>query len=288
MRAFLPQYDLYTPKLLQEALEMLEESPGTWVPLAGGTDLMVRFADGMLPRGKYINIWGISELKGIRDEGEEISIGALTTFTELCEHALIQKHLPLLGQAAKEVGARAIQNRGTLGGNIMNASPAADTPPVLIAYNARVECRSLEEKRSVNIDEFYIGYKETRCRKEELLTRIIIPKPKKGISGYFKKVGPRKAMVISKVVFAGTMEREKSFITQIRLGLGSVAPTVLRLRRTEESLLQKKITNDVIQVAKESLFQEVVPIDDIRSSAEYRRVVAGNLLEEFLKFQLKR
>ena len=160
MRAYLPAYELREPASLDDALAVMAAEPGAWRPFAGGTDLMVLLESGALERGRYLNIWNLRELQGISANSDEVSIGALTTYTDVRADRLLDAEFPLLGRAARETGGIAIQNRGTLGGNIANGSPAADTPPVLLVYGARLELRSIRGARQVPYADFHRGYRQ--------------------------------------------------------------------------------------------------------------------------------
>jgi CO/xanthine dehydrogenase FAD-binding subunit len=189
----------------------------------------------------------------------------------------------MLCQAASETGGLAIQNRGTLGGNIVNASPAADSPPALLAYDAQVELLSLHAVRWMPYHEFHTGYKQMIMRPEELLARIRLPRARKGMTQYYRKVGTRKAQAISKVCFAAMALLTEGVMAEVRIALGSVAPVPLRCIQTEDALRGAKIEEDTIEKAKAVFAQEIVPIDDIRSTRNYRLRVGLNLLEDFLR-----
>ncbi len=283
MRSSVSAYELRAPENLQTALATLGSEPGAWKPLAGGTDLMVLFEAGKLPHKKFISIWRLPELKGIEVTSECVTLGALATYTEIQKHPILQAEFPLLCRAAEETGGVATQNRGTLGGNIVNASPAADSPPALLVYDAEVELVSALGSRRVPYDRFHTDYKKMDLRPDELLRSIRLPRKTPGWSQYYRKVGTRKAQAISKVCFAGAACLEDGQIRDIRISLGSVAPTVLRCRKTEAVLRGQKPAPSVIAAAKQSLASEIAPIDDIRSTAAYRLRVAQNLLEEFLQ-----
>jgi len=188
----------------------------------------------------------------------------------------------MLGQAARETGGIAIQNRGTVGGNIANASPAADTPPALLAYGAEVELVSAAGTRLVPYAEFHTGYKQTVMRGDELIAAVRLPKPREGARHFYRKVGTRRAQAISKVCFAALAEVEGDSLKEVRVALGSVAPVVLRCRRTEGVLRGRPLDGDSMRAALDEIAREVTPIDDVRSTAEYRLRVAQNLLADFL------
>ena len=282
MRAYLPAYELKTPRDLPDALDTLASEPGMWRPFAGGTDLMVLFEAGKLAHQKFVNIWHLPELRGIEVSAEHVTLKALTTYTEAQAHDVLQSEFPLLCRAAAETGGLAIQNRGTLGGNIVNASPAADSPPALLVYDAQLELVSQSGARWLSYQDFHTGYKQMLLRPDELLRSIRLPRAMKGWRQYYRKVGTRRAQAISKVCFAGAARIEQGRIAEIRLALGSVAPTVVRCLRTEEFLKGRQLDEAAIGAARAQLSKEIAPIDDIRSTANYRLRVAANVLEEFL------
>jgi CO/xanthine dehydrogenase FAD-binding subunit len=282
MRSFVPDYDLRVPADLGEALAWMESEPGKWRPFAGGTDLMVLFEAGKLAHRNYVNLSTLPELKGIRVDADRITLGALTTYSEVQAHPVLRQEFPLLCRAARETGSIATQNRGTLGGNIANASPAADSPPALLVYDAELELISARGLRRVPYRTFHTGYKKMNLAPDELIRAIYMPRRMPVWRQYFRKVGPRKAQAISKVCFAGVAFAKGGLIREIRIALGSVAPIPLRCEKTESQLLGQPINSATIRAARAALDQEINPIDDIRSTVRYRRVVAGNLLEEFL------
>jgi CO/xanthine dehydrogenase FAD-binding subunit len=282
MRAYLPDYRLITPRTLAEALALLAREPGVWKPFAGGTDLMVLLEAGKLPQKNYLNIWDLNELRGIEVTEARVTIGALTTYTEIQTNPVLQNEFPMLCQAASETGGLAIQNRGTLGGNIVNASPAADSPPALLAYDAELELVSLNGLRWVPYQGFHTGYKEMNISPDELLTRIRLPRKTKELTHYYRKVGTRKAQAISKVCFAAVVGTDTGEVKDIRIALGSIAPIPLRCPKTEDVLRGQRISQLLFEIGKRELAQEIAPITDIRSTKDYRLRVSLNLLEDFL------
>jgi CO/xanthine dehydrogenase FAD-binding subunit len=260
---------LLEPRSLADALKMLRDE-GPIVPMAGCTDLYVSLNFGTLQGTRFLNLWRLDTLRTIRQRGTLLSIGALATFTDLIRSPLVNRRLPMLVSAAREVGGVQIQNRGTLGGNIANASPAGDTLPVLAAAEAVVVLQSAAGLRRVPFSSFYTGYRQTLARPDELIATIEI----EAVHGrqWFRKVGTRAAQAISKVVMAGVAGDRP------RIAIGSVAPTVVRLPKTEAILAARGSVAD----AQAALVAEITPIDDMRSTAEYRRRVAANLLARFL------
>ena len=282
MRAYVPSYQLTTPASLDDALALLDSEPGVWKPFAGGTDLMVLLEAGKLPHRNYVNIWPLRELRGIEIDNEHITLGALTTYTDVQANAVLQREFPMLCQAASETGGLAIQNRGTLGGNIINASPAADSPPALLAYDAEIELVSRNGSRWIAYDGFHTGYKQMNMRDDELLSRIRLPRTTSELKHYYRKVGTRKAQAISKVCLTAVAEVEDGRVATMRITLGSVAPIVLRCKRTEDAVRGEELNDETIARARETLMREITPIDDVRSTAGYRLRVAANLLVDFL------
>lgn len=282
VRAFVPNYELTTPASLADALALLNSEPGVWKPFAGGTDLMVLLEAGKLDHRNYVNIWGLHELRGIEVNDTHVTIGALTTYTEVQANPILRSEFPMLCQAASETGGLAIQNRGTLGGNIVNASPAADSPPALLAYDAEIELVSTRGSRWLPYQGFHTGYKQMHIEPDELLARIRMPRNTTDMTHYYRKVGTRKAQAISKVCFAAVGRIDDAQIADTRMAVGSVAPIVVRCVQTENLLQGRKIDDETLRTACDSLVQEISPIDDIRSTAKYRLQVAKNLLVDFL------
>ncbi len=275
---------------LAAALALLSEpadpQKGPWRPLAGGTDVMVQLGAGQLAVGRYVDIWAVNELRGITVLDNAIELGALTTYSEIRRHALLEREFPLLGQAARDTGAIAIQNRGTIGGNIANASPAADTPPALLVYDAELELRSASGTRTIPYASFHRGYKKMDLQPGELISKVRIPRQtaqsEQRHVHYYRKVGTRAAQAISKICLAGYAKVEGDRVIHVRLGLGSVAPTPLGCPKTESVLTQGPLTEPLVRRAEATLAYEISPIDDVRSSALYRRKVTLNLLREFV------
>ena len=282
MRAYIPNYRVVSPPDLPEALGLLATEPGVWKPFAGGTDLMVLLEAGKLPQQNYLNIWGLDELRGIEANDTHLMLGALTTYTQIQAHPILRAEFPMLCQAASETGGLAIQNRGTLGGNIVNASPAADSPPALLAYDAELELSSSTGARWIPYHGFHTGYKQMLLRPDELLTRIRLPRKTRNKLQHYRKVGTRKAQAISKICFAGMATTNNSTVADVRIAFGSVAPVPLRCVKTESALRGKQLDANAIASARQALAEEIVPIDDIRSTKNYRLQVSLNLFDDFL------
>ncbi|HMV49638.1 MAG TPA: xanthine dehydrogenase family protein subunit M [Blastocatellia bacterium] len=282
MRAYLPDYELKTPANLNEALRLLANEPGVWQPFAGGTDLMVLLEAGKLAHKHFVSLWGLPELRGIEIGDDAVTIGAMTTYTQIQRHAVLREEFPMLCEAASLTGAVAIQNRGTIGGNIANASPAADSLPALLVYEAELELISTAGARRVAYRDFHTGYKTTVMREDELIRAVRLPRATAGWRQHLRKVGTRKAQAISKVCIAAMARLDGDIIREARIAYGSVAPVPVRVWNTEALLKDQKIDSATINAAQAELLKELKPIDDVRSSADYRLQVAANLLEAYL------
>ena len=275
MQSSITHRSLLTPTSLRDALAMLRDE-GPLTPLAGCTDLYVSLNFGTLADRRFLDLWRLDVLRTIEVKHDVLTIGALATHTDLIRSRLVRARLPMLAAAAREVGGVQIQNRGTIGGNVANASPAGDTLPVLAAADATVVLASAAGSRRVPFTAFYTGYRRTVRRPDELIVAFEIPR----IRGrqWFRKVGTRAAQAISKVVVAGVVGARGRAGRSVRVALGSVAPTVVRATKTEAALA----AGASIDAARRTLVEEIAPIDDVRSDAEYRRRVAANLLARML------
>ncbi|HEX7067874.1 MAG TPA: FAD binding domain-containing protein [Candidatus Limnocylindria bacterium] len=274
-----------SPSRLTAAYELLADGTGPpWRPLAGGTDLMVQMTGEIgEPPERILDIWGLDELRGIAIDGDTLSIGALTTYTELRHSALVADVVPALAAAAATIGAAQIQNRGTIGGNVVNASPAGDTLPVLLAVGAEMVLGSASGERVVAADNFWPSYRTTARRDDELLLRMRIP-ILDDRQVRFRKVGTRRAQAISKVVMAlAWRSRDGDPWTDVRLALGSVAATTVRARATEAAIEGRQPDRQTADAATAALIEGIVPIDDVRSTADYRRAVAGRVLHRLIR-----
>jgi len=268
MRTAVSRLELLQPRSVRDALRMLR-SDGPLTPLAGATDLYVALNFGTLEGTRFLDLWALESLHRITLRDDTLSIGALATYTSLIRSRLVRRRLPMLAGAAREVGGMQIQNRGTLGGNVANGSPAGDTLPVLAVAEAVVVLRSVDAERRVPFGEFYTGYRASVRRPDELIVAFEIP-PVEGRQ-WFRKVGTRAAQAISKVVMAAVRGPHP------RIAVGSVAPTVVRLTGVEGSLSR----GGTIDEASRHLDEDISPIDDLRSTGAYRRDVAANLLRRF-------
>jgi CO/xanthine dehydrogenase FAD-binding subunit len=283
MRADPADYKCVSPGSLQAVLSLLASEPTQWLPIAGGTDVMVLYSAGKLLNRNLINIGNITELRQIEVFPDRIRIGAACTYTTLRRHEIVWREFPLLATAASWTGGIANQNRGTLGGNLANASPAADSLPALLVYDAELTLISVRGERRVAYRTFHRGYKQTALAADELIRDISLPRQFSGYVSHARKVGARNAQAISKVCLAALGQMANGAIRDVRLALGSVAPVPLRLHETEQVLTGNKIEPLLIDAARNNVAREIRPIDDIRSTARYRTAVAGNLVAEFLE-----
>lgn len=274
-----------SPARLAEAYALLAEPEPTWRPIAGGTDVMVQIAGevGEPPEG-MLDIWALDELRGIRVEGDALVIGALTTYTELRRSPAVARELPVLAEVAATIGAAQIQNRGTIGGNVMNASPAGDTLPLLLAVDAALVLGSSGGERQVAAAEFWPSYRTTAARPHELLLRIRIPLDRDR-QARFRKVGTRQAQAISKVAVALSWRPDVigGSWHDVHIALGSMAATPVRAPRAESAIEGRPPTRETADAAAAALLDEVSPIDDVRSTADYRRAVAARVLHRLIR-----
>ncbi|HZS46762.1 MAG TPA: xanthine dehydrogenase family protein subunit M [Blastocatellia bacterium] len=273
---------VHTATHLDDAYSWLAEYGDKGKVLAGGTDLMVYLNAKSFIAPAYLDIWRLNELRFVREDGDFIVLGAMSTYTDIIESPVIRQYAPILVDAAKTVGAAQIQNRGTIGGNIVNASPAGDTLPVFAVFDAELEIGSSRGTRTVPFNEFYTGYRKTVLKPDELLLSVRLNKKNFLNHQSFRKVGTRRAQAISKVVIAINSTTQSGKIDSIKIGIGSVAPTVIRASKTESFLLDQTINQASLSEASKLLKDDISPIDDIRSTARYRTTVASNILRRIL------
>jgi CO/xanthine dehydrogenase FAD-binding subunit len=272
-----------SPRSLAEAYALL--GADAYRPMAGGTDLLVQITGelGEAP-GRVLDIWHLDELRGVRVESNALVLGALTTYAEIRRSPLVAEFLPAFAEAAATIGAAQIQNRGTIGGNAVNASPAGDMLPLLLAADAQLVVGSAAGERWVPAREFWPGYRRTALAVNELLLRVSIP-----LEGdrqlRFRKIGTRRAQAISKVVMALAWRAQEGADEwrEVRLALGSMAATPVRASETEAVLEGAAPTEATADRAASTLASELNPIDDVRSSADYRRAVAARVLHRLLR-----
>jgi OHCU decarboxylase len=283
MRANPSDYEMVAPSSLNSIVSLLAKEPGVWLPIAGGTDVMVQYAAGKLPARKLVSIWNLPQLRCIEVTASEIRIGAGCTYTDLRKHEIVVREFPLMQSAARWTGGIANQNRGTIGGNIVNASPAADSLPALLAYDAELILISVRGARRLPYAGFHTGYKKTLLAADELVQSVCLPRRFAGYFSHARKVGARNSQAISKVCIAALGRIADGVVEDIRIALGSVAPVPLRLTETEQAVRGKVIDSDLLLLARKAAVAEIRPIDDIRSTARYRAAVAGNVVVDFLK-----
>ena len=275
--------EVVRPADLAAALRALADRPELR-PLAGGTDLMVGVEAGVDVPEAVLDLWALEELRGVCVEDGVVVLGALTTYAEIMRRTEVTDHFPALVEASAEVGAVQIQNRGTLGGNIVNASPAGDTLPPLLVYGAELELVSVRGRRRVAFDGFYSGYKQMDRAPDELLAAVRLPVPPSSAVHWWRKVGTRRAQSISKVMGAGFADVDTDgALRGVRVALGSVAATPVRLRRTEALIEGRRPDVAMVEEVRACVVDEVTPIDDVRSTADYRKAVSGNIVARWIR-----
>lgn len=283
MRAFVPDYELLTKASLQETLQVLSREPDVWKVFAGGTDLMVLFEAGRLKQKKFLNLSPFSELRKIETTADTLRMGALCTYSDIQKNQVVQDEFPLLARSGWVTGAKAIQNRGTIGGNIANASPAADTPPSLLAYEAKIELMGEKGSRVLEYSQFHLDYKKTALASGEIISAILLPRNQGWTHHYYRKVGTRAFQSISKVAFSAAARVQQGRIERIHLGLASVAPTPYLAQSLEDALRGKNISEVSTEKVVETFLGSLQPLDDIRSTAEYRKVVLKRVLHHLFE-----
>ena len=283
MRGNADQHELIAPGSLPAVLDLIATAPGEWTPIAGGTELMVAFAAGRLTANKLVSLWDVEELRFISSASDELIIGAGSTFSDLRSSAVVAADFPLLDKSASWIGSIANQTRATLGGNLVNGSPAADSSPALLVYDAEIELISVRGRRRIPYCEFHTGYKQNAMTADELLYAVHLPRRFTGHRQYLRKVGTRRAMAISKVALGATALVKSCTLVEIRVAAASLAPFPARLFNSEAALVGQVLSPKLIESARQALMAEAQPIDDIRSNAQYRKSVGANLLEEFLR-----
>ena len=283
MRAHPADYELIALGALPAVLSLLAKEPGAWLPIAGGTDVMVQYAAGKLPSRRLVSIWNLAELRQIDVLSHEVQIGAGCTYSDLRAHDVVSREFALLSIAASWTGAIANQNRGTIGGNIVNASPAADSLPALLVYEAELILVSARGERRVPFIDFHVDYRKTRLASDELIRAVCLPRRFSGYYAHARKVGARKAQAIAKICLAALGCVRKGIVEDLRLAMGSVATVPLRLAQTEGIVRGQSIDAALIRLASQRAAAEIRPIDDIRSTARYRAAVTANLVAEFLQ-----
>ncbi len=275
------KFEYFAPSTLEEALDLLSKFGKDAKVLAGGTDLIVKMKMRVYEPKYIINIKRIKGLNYIEEDKKEVRIGALTTWRQLEKSDIIRKNFPALYDAVKVMAGVQIRNMATIGGNLCNASAAADGAPPLLVYDAKVKLVSKSGEKIVPLTEFFTGPGKTVMRPDELLVEIIVPKAEPGTGSAFIKVA-RTAMDLAKISAATAVRVEDGIIKWVRIAIGSAAPTPIRARKTEEALLGKQFTQEVIRENVKIVAEEISPIDDVRSTAKYRRLVSKVIVEDAL------
>lgn len=267
-----------SPRSLEEALRCLAEDPNL-LPVAGGTDLMVAPPD---KEQGVLDLTRIPQIRGIELSKKEWRIGATTTFSEIARSRRLRSTFPALAEAASFIGGWQIQNRATLGGNVANASPAGDSLPVLLALDTIVIVAGPDGERRIPYSQFHVGYRKTALRPGEIIAWIVAPDPPKRSIQLFRKIGTREAQAISKVVAAMAARKVRNVLEDVRFGAGSVAATPVRLNETEKVCSGRKANESLAEEAANAAMSEVQPIDDVRSTADYRRFVLGRIVRRMV------
>jgi CO/xanthine dehydrogenase FAD-binding subunit len=284
------EIDVLTPRSLDEALGILHEEPAGLQIVAGGSDVIVQLRDGVIKPKKLLSILSLKELRFVRKQGERIHVGALATYNDITTSPFTRDQAWPLVEAARQIGAIQLQNTATLGGNLGNASPAGDSLPPLYALDAVVVTRSRAGTREIPIEEFYISYRKTALRQDELIAEVHFKALSERDRGSYKKLGLRLANAIS-IVDVATVLRDGNSdgsFEEARVALGAVAPTIRRAKACEQSLTRKPLTQKILKDAAALAVEDAVPIDDIRGSARYRKDVVASLVYEALEEALKR
>lgn len=276
--------DYFAPISLKEAVELLERYAPAVKVIAGGTDVLVDYFGRMYKIERWLDLKNIEELKKIEIKDEKVEIGALVTHDELEKSEIIQRYFPVLRQAAWDVGSPQIRNMGTIGGNIVTSSPAGDLLAPLMAYDAYFVLTSTDGDRRVRAKEFFVGPKKNVLRKDELVTKIVIPIPSKNTYGKWIKVGKRKALIISSITLALVISlNNKGLVEKAKCCLGSVAPTPFEVEEFNSLMVGKKMEELNYEELANVVSKSISPIDDIRGTKEYRKDVAKNLTISALK-----
>lgn len=275
-----PCQGYFAPQKIEEALEILSRYGKETKVIAGGTDLLVQYYDRLYEINSWLDLKNISGLKKIRINKNQMEIGAMVTHTQIEKSEDIKKYFPILGQAAADIGSPQIRNRGTVGGNIVNASPAGDLLAPLMAYDAKFRLLSIQGEKIVPAEEFFIGPKKTILEPTQLLARIILPLPSERTYGSWIKIGKRKALIIATITLALVVEmaEDNKTVKDVRTCLGSVAPTPIEIKEVGEKMIGKKFSELDFSQLGQIVEDKVSPIDDIRGTREYRKDVAKNIM----------
>jgi len=277
------EIDVLSPRTLEEALTLLQQHQNDIRIIAGGSDIIIQLRDGVVKTEKLLNILAVKDLRFIKEKEGRIHIGALSTYTEIIKSQHVKRHGWILLEAAKQIGAIQLQNSATIGGNLGNASPAADSLPPLYALEATIVTRNQSDRREIPIERFFTGYRKTALKSDELIEEIYFDGLTRNDAGAYLKLGLRKANAISIVDVAVILRgKHRGSYSDVRVALGAVAPTIVRAHSCEQALIGKRLTEKSLQEAAQLASQDASPITDIRGSAEYRRKVLSSLVYQAL------
>jgi len=270
----------FAPQKIEEVLEILSKYGKEIKVIAGGTDLLIQYYDRLYEVGSWLDLKNIKELKEIKIHRNQMIIGAMVTHTQLEKSEDIKKYFPVLNQAAADIGSPQIRNRGTIGGNIVNASPAGDLLAPLMAYDAQFSLLSIQGEKIVPAEEFFIGPKKTVLEPAQLLTQIILPLPPERTYGSWNKVGKRKALIIATITLALVVEmtEDNKTVKDVRICLGSVAPTPIEIKEIRKKMVGKNFNQLGFAELGQIVEEKISPIDDIRGTREYRKDVAKEIM----------
>lgn len=270
--------EYYQPQQLKQVLRLLEKGGSKAKLIAGGTNVIPDLRSKAIKPAAFIDLSRLKSLSYIKEDEKKIHLGTLTTISDLVSSRVIKKYAPILSEAGEQLGNPLVRNRATIGGNLADASPAADTAVPLLVLDAEIST----SRRKIPIHQFFIGPNKTVLKKGEIIKEIIFSKPNSHSRMGYLKLGLRNAMSISVVSIAVLVEMDEAFCKKIRIGLGAVAPTPLRAFKTERLLIGKEMNSELIEACGSEIKKEVNPITDIRASAEYRREMASVLLKRLL------
>ena len=270
----------FAPQKTEEALKILFKYEKEIKVIAGGTDLLIQYYDRLYEINGWLDLKNIKELKEIRIHQNQMEIGAMVTHAQLEKSEDIKKYFPVLSKAAADIGSPQIRNRGTIGGNIVNASPAGDLLSPLMAYDAQFKLLSFQKEVVISAEEFFIGPKKTILEPAQLLTRIILPLPSERTYGSWIKIGKRKALIIATIALALVVEMAKDnrTVKDVRTCLGSVAPTPIEIKEIREKTVGKNFSQLDFNQLGQIVEDKISPIDDIRGTKEYRKDVAKKIM----------
>lgn len=280
---YISDFNYHKPKTLEEALVLLDKS-SDGAPMAGGTDMLVELKQGLRQHQDIISLTDIEDLKVVNEDSDHLFIGSGITHSEIISSKLINKFHPVIAEAASKVGTEQVRNTGTLGGNLCTGSSCCDTAPVLLAINASVEIANGSKLSIIPLKDFFIHNKQTRIKKGDILTRIIVPKSAAGTGTHYEKFGLREAASISVVSVAVMVEVNNNIINDACIVIGAVAPTAMISKRSTNVVLGINISeltenSTNLKEAGKAAAEDSVPIDDLRAGAQYRRDILNVLTQ---------